>query len=209
MEAPSEGDRRLGSRERNRAPGREPPNLLTPERSAYTLPRRSNDQTWGEAMKDLRDWYQYLEGISRGSAPTALPSSPIAPPVAPGHLTDTVDVRKSFLKTSRAVLGQTPGRSHGHQGRLPIDLGDPGRLKRKPGRPPLTESREEVIRRVLDPELTLHETSALLNLSKATVRRYTDQGRLHCTRTAGGQRRFQLSEVLAFLEQRRPVEATS
>jgi len=197
-----------GSRERNRAPGREPPNLLTPERSAYTLPRRSNDQTWGEAMKDLRDWYQYLEGISRGSAPTALPSSPIAPPVAPGHLTDTVDVRKSFLKTSRAVLEQTPGRSRRHQERLPIDLGGPARLRRKPGRPPLTESREEIIRRVLDPELTLHETSAFLNLSKATVRRYTDQGRLHCTRTAGGQRRFRLFEVLAFLEQRRPAEAT-
>lgn len=159
-------------------------------------------------MKDLRDWYHYLEGISRGSAPATLPASPITPPVAPDRLTDTVDARKSFFETARAVLPQPPGRSRQHRVRLPIDLGVPARPRRKPGRPPLTESREEIIRRVLDPELTLHETSALLNLSKATVRRYTDQGRLHCTRTVGGQRRFQLSEVLAFLEQRRPAEAT-
>lgn len=82
-----------------------------------------------------------------------------------------------------------------------MDLG-PSRPARRPGRPPLTETREEIVRRVLDPELTLHEAAAVLNLSKATLRRYTDQGKLPCRRTAGGQRRFTLSAVLALLEQR-------
>lgn len=87
------------------------------------------------------------------------------------------------------------------QQHLPIDLG-PSRPVPRGGRPPLTETRDEIIRRLLDPELTLHETSAILNLSKATLRRYTDQGKLPCRRTAGGQRRFKLSEVLAVLEHR-------
>jgi excisionase family DNA binding protein len=84
------------------------------------------------------------------------------------------------------------------QERLPIDLGVAG--SRRPGRPPLTETREEIIQRLLDPELTVHEAAALLNVSKATLRRYTDSGKLGCFRTAGGQRRFKLSAVLALLE---------
>ncbi len=88
-----------------------------------------------------------------------------------------------------------------------MDLGSPA-PGRKPGRPPLTESREEIVRRVLDPELTLHEAAALMNLSKATLRRYTDQGKLPCSRTAGGQRRFKLSEVLAVLDLRPARGAT-
>ncbi len=84
---------------------------------------------------------------------------------------------------------------------LPIELG-PRRAERRAGRPPLTETREEIIRRLLDPELTVHEAAAVLNLSKATLRRYTDQGKLSCRRTAGGQRRFRLSDILALLERR-------
>ena len=84
---------------------------------------------------------------------------------------------------------------------LPMDLGAAA-LARRAGRPPLTESRDAIIRRLLDPDLTLHEAAAILNLSKATLRRYTDQGKLICQRTGGGQRRFKLSDVLALLEQR-------
>lgn len=74
------------------------------------------------------------------------------------------------------------------------------RARGRGGRRPITESREEIIRRLLDPELSLHEAAAVLNLSKATVRRYTDQGRLACLRTGGGQRRFRLSALLGFLD---------
>lgn len=79
-----------------------------------------------------------------------------------------------------------------------MDLGT--QSTRRPGRPPLTETREEIIHRLLDPELSVHEAAALLNVSKATLRRYTDSGKLACYRTAGGQRRFKLSAVLALFE---------
>jgi len=115
-------------------------------------------------MKDLRDWYGYLERTARSASAPSRPV-PVPPSAAP-----------------------PPPASPDRRGR------------RRPGRRPLTESREEIIRRLLDPELTLHDAAAVLNVSKATVRRYTDQGKLRCFRTAGGQRRFRLSDVLALLE---------
>ncbi len=62
------------------------------------------------------------------------------------------------------------------------------------------ETREELIRRLLDPELSLEEVSRILNVCPTTVRRYTNRGLLGHHRTAGNQRRFRLSDVLAFLE---------
>lgn len=63
------------------------------------------------------------------------------------------------------------------------------------------ESREELIARLTDPVLTLEETARLLGVCPATVRRYTDRGWLHCFRTEGNQRRFRLSDIVAFLEE--------
>jgi excisionase family DNA binding protein len=63
------------------------------------------------------------------------------------------------------------------------------------------ESRQDLIRRLLDPELTLEETSRLLGVCPATVRRYTNRGWLTHHRTNGGQRRFRLSDVVKFVEQ--------
>lgn len=63
------------------------------------------------------------------------------------------------------------------------------------------ESREELIRRLLDPELTLEEVSRLLGVCPATVRRYTNRGWLDHHRTPGGQRRFRLSGLARFLQQ--------
>ncbi|MGH2348085.1 MAG: MerR family transcriptional regulator, partial [bacterium] len=83
---------------------------------------------------------------------------------------------------------------------LPIDLGTSAAPRKKGGRRPLTETRDEIIHRLMDPVLTLHEAAAILNLSKATVRRYTEQGKLSCQRTAGGQRRFRLSDIMALME---------
>lgn len=118
-------------------------------------------------MKDLRDWYSYLERTSRSAA---VPSRIVPQPAAPSPA------------NAPAVA--------------PSDR----RRRGRPGRRPLTESREEIVRRILDPELSLHEAAALMNVSKATVRRYTDQGKLSCFRTTGGQRRFKLSDVLTLLE---------
>lgn len=62
------------------------------------------------------------------------------------------------------------------------------------------ESREDLIRRLLDPELTLEETSRLLGVCPATVRRYTNRKWLTHHRTQGGQRRFRLSDIVRFVE---------
>lgn len=63
------------------------------------------------------------------------------------------------------------------------------------------ETRNEMIRRLLDPELTLEEVSRLLGVCPATVRRYTNRGWLRHHRTQGGQRRFRLSGVVRFVEE--------
>lgn len=62
------------------------------------------------------------------------------------------------------------------------------------------ESRQELIRRLLDPELTLEEVSRLLGVCPATVRRYTNRNWLDHHRTKGGQRRFRLTGVVKFVE---------
>ncbi|MDO8684893.1 MAG: helix-turn-helix domain-containing protein [Armatimonadota bacterium] len=62
------------------------------------------------------------------------------------------------------------------------------------------ESRDELIQRLLDPPLTLEDTARILNVCPTTVRRYTNRDSLKHFRTAGNQRRFKLSDVLAFME---------
>ncbi|MFM9874666.1 MAG: helix-turn-helix domain-containing protein [Fimbriimonadaceae bacterium] len=63
------------------------------------------------------------------------------------------------------------------------------------------ETREDLIRRLLNPELTLEEASRLLGVCPATVRRYTNRGWLGHHRTKGGQRRFRLSGIVKFVEE--------
>lgn len=72
------------------------------------------------------------------------------------------------------------------------------------------ETRRELVRRLLDPELTLEETARLLGVCPATIRRYTNRGWLSHHRTPGGQRRFRLSAVVAFVSEhgRLPEEST-
>jgi|ERR1019366_8902837 excisionase family DNA binding protein len=62
------------------------------------------------------------------------------------------------------------------------------------------ETRQDLIQRLLDPELSLEETSRLLGVCPATVRRYTNRGWLTHHRTTGGQRRFRLSGVVEFVQ---------
>ncbi len=63
------------------------------------------------------------------------------------------------------------------------------------------ESRQELVKRLLDPELSLEETSRLLGVCPATVRRYTNRDWLKHHRTIGGQRRFSLSDVVRFVHE--------
>ncbi len=66
------------------------------------------------------------------------------------------------------------------------------------------ESRLALIERLLDPTLSLEDTARLLNVCPTTVRRYTNRGQLRHQRTPGDQRRFRLSDVLAFMEAQQP-----
>ena len=63
------------------------------------------------------------------------------------------------------------------------------------------ESRKDLVRRLLDPELSLEETARLLGVCPATVRRYTNREWLTHHRTNGGQRRFRLSDVVRFVDE--------
>jgi excisionase family DNA binding protein len=63
------------------------------------------------------------------------------------------------------------------------------------------ESRNDLIKRLLDPELSLEEAARLLGVCPATVRRYTNRGWLTHHRTKGGQRRFRLSGIVRFVDE--------
>ena len=63
------------------------------------------------------------------------------------------------------------------------------------------ETRAQMLERLLNPLISLHEASVLLKVCPATVRRYTDAGLLPHARTPGGQRRFYLRDVLALYRQ--------
>ncbi len=65
-----------------------------------------------------------------------------------------------------------------------------------------SETRQELVQRLLDPTLTLREAALLLDVCPTTVRRYTNRGLLNCFRTPGNQRRFHLSDILEFMERR-------
>ncbi len=137
-----------------------------------------------DRMRTLREWYRYLDQQARlverlysGRIPQPRVADPDAP-ARPRAAKEGADRRTSPEKTRPA-----PPRS--------------------PGRPRLERSRQQVLHRLLDPEVTLHEAALLLNISKSTLRRYTDSDRLPSFRSPGGQRRFHLSELLAFVEDTR------
>jgi excisionase family DNA binding protein len=93
------------------------------------------------------------------------------------------------------------------QRRLPLEeLGDTAARR---GRRRVVETREQLVSRLLDPQLTLQETALLLGVCPTTVRRYTNRGILKCFRTPGNQRRFRLSDVLEFMERREQSEDLS
>lgn len=158
-------------------------------------------------MQTLRDWYRYLERqmqVSLTEEQSVVPeqadvsaesrSSALSPPSA----TPPSDAGPDRAESAAGAAALQPVSAGAGESALGMDLGSP--VRRRVGRRPITETREEIIRRLLDPELTLHEAAAVLRVSKATVRRYTDHGKLACLRTEGGQRRFRLSVLLAFLD---------
>lgn len=125
-------------------------------------------------MRDVQDWNKYVDTIGKAVSKRA------APPVKPTPIPPKEDV--SVAPAPRPV--PTPPRT--------------GRGPRK------GETREELLSRLLDPTLTLDETARILEVCPTTVRRYTNKGILPHLRSAGNQRQFKLSSVLAFKDAQRP-----
>lgn len=63
------------------------------------------------------------------------------------------------------------------------------------------ETREQMLERLTNPLISLHEASVLLRVCPATVRRYTKSGLLPYTRTEGQQRRFYFKDVMTLMRQ--------
>jgi excisionase family DNA binding protein len=64
------------------------------------------------------------------------------------------------------------------------------------------ETRAQMLERLSNPLISLHEAGVLLRVCAATVRRLSNDGELPHERTEGGQRRFRLREVLRVLAER-------
>lgn len=105
-------------------------------------------------------------------------------------------VKKEEVKAkAKASIKTKPGKSETLQ--LFEEQVEKARRKRNPRR-----TREHLIENLLDPVISLDEAAVILNVCKTTVRRYTNAGKLECIRTPGNQRRFRLSTVLEFLEEK-------
>ncbi len=135
-------------------------------------------------MRDVRDWNKYVDMLGKAVTRRAVPEGA---PVPPG-VNRPQDAQDESAPPQNVCQGDA----------RPL----PPRKGRGPRRP---ETREELLSRLLDPTLTLEETARLLEVCPTTVRRYTNKGILPCERSAGNQRRFKLSHVLAFEAQ--PHEA--
>lgn len=114
-------------------------------------------------------------------------------------------LHQEMLKTERSVRGRLEA-LQGRQKQLPIDVAEMPAPSPGDGPKGATETREDLVRRLLDPTLTLREAALLLDVCPTTVRRYTNRGLLSCFRTPGNQRRFRLSDILDFIEHREREE---
>jgi len=143
-------------------------------------------------LRNVQDWNKYVDLL--GKAVAKKPPAPSAPRNGHENGCESVRALPPSLLEPRLVGGAGPAPQH--KGTIK------GRGPRK------EETREELLRRLMDPTLTLEETACILEVCPTTVRRYTNRGILPHERSAGNQRRFKLSSVLAFKEdQQKPREA--
>lgn len=153
--------------------------------------------------------------VERGERVTKSPTSEAPPPKAEGTTERPVRAkgtrRAPYTRSVRPVpppqsIEELWGRVPKHV-RLLVELGDDEVTQRYYDRR-FKESRQELVERLLNPSLTLEDTARLLGVCPTTVRRYTERGLLNHYRTPGNQRRFRLSDVIAFLEARQQAQET-
>jgi excisionase family DNA binding protein len=115
-----------------------------------------------------------------------------------GVLTEPRSRSASLLRTSSRSSASSGTAPKTDKAAVSVSVGAPIKQKRVRLKP---ESRDQLLERLRNPQLSLHEASILLRVSRATVRRYADAGRLQCLRTPGGQRRFYLRDIELFYRQ--------
>jgi len=178
-------------------------------------------------MRSLEYWTKYLEeqeqalqdalqrnarskqpGHAEEQAESASPESaagsriaPAEPPAAPGPSRPEIQAAIRPPASADAVRPAEPRPVVRLGTKLPqaSEAGD-GRKVVQESSKRLEETRGELLQRLLDPQISLEEAARILNVCPTTVRRYTNRGLLKHFRTPGNQRRFRLSDVLAFLE---------
>jgi excisionase family DNA binding protein len=177
-------------------------------------PPPASGVTMAEAPADL-DSETRPEAVSRVSA--EIPSVPelLAAPAVPPAVGDRAaaqDHRAAAAPPPRSISSATPDVLRNIEEaalirqRLPQHMAmllriPTNEVAQHSYKSPFRESREGLIGRLLDPQLTLEEAARILGVCPTTVRRYTNRGMLQCHRTPGNQRRFRMSDVLQFLEQ--------
>ena len=167
----------------------------------------------------MQDWIRYVQENAESVAENAGADSAIAStrevevppqnaansaavPDAPAPAEDVSRRVAATLRTRRAAAppGETsPERSESTPRSTPSIPSATRRRQR-------VETRAQLLERLTNPTITLHETSVILGVCSATVRRLTDCGELPHERTEGGQRRFRLMEVLKFQRDQREAK---
>jgi excisionase family DNA binding protein len=175
------------------------------EESAHTVPESA--QTPAEMPETEHPATSSLTPPSPDADTT--PDSPTSAPKEPGAAaTPSERPRNAFPGPETTEVDEVAPEDFqgrrlqallGRQQRLPLEL-QPAE-QNPSGSKEASETREELIERLLDPVLSIGETATLLGVCPTSVRRYTNRGVLKCFRTPGNQRRFRLSDVLDFMEQ--------
>ncbi len=141
---------------------------------------------------------EYLPPIIEAHEPTQVADAPARPrPVASGRASAARDEDPLFSDADIVQMWRTLPR---HIQLLVGMKSEEAEVAQKYYTRNFKESRGQLIERLLDPTLTLEDTARVLGVCPTTVRRYTNRGVLPHHRTVGQQRRFRLSDVLAFLE---------
>lgn len=198
-------------------------NAFLDKKKREVLPPESDEL--GIAIPSISDYLKKEQGNGQSAAPTAtvdrlVLDDDLAIPMVPNALyeeiSDTGGKRTRFKKT--LMSAPRPRRAKAPTVVATIDASLQSTWETLPKsieflcsfyddavtanyyRGEFKETRNDLIKRLLDPELSLEETSRLLGVCPATVRRYTNRGWLTHHRTTGGQRRFRLSDIVKFVE---------
>jgi len=174
-----------------------------------------------QARDEATEAPQEADVRSKAAAPAGRPARRVVSPPTSGSSTSSGAVMQGLLGESGPYQGGlAPGIERARDrvrralrarqvGQAELPLGLPAEEGSRAARRSAGETRDELIERLMDPELTLQETAKLLNVCPTTVRRYTNRGVLNHFRTPGNQRRFRLSDVLEFMRRQQESQRRS